>query len=65
MIAGLPPNGVDGGVGTTCTVTALEVVVAPSSSVATAVSVYVPIGTFVHDKEYGVVTSVPMSVVPL
>jgi hypothetical protein len=47
----------------TVIVRALDTVVAPALSRATAVSEYVPAGTFVHVLEYGeVVSAVSMSV---
>ena len=42
----------------------VEVMLAPLLSIATAVTVYVPAGTFVHVSAYGDVVSVAMSVVP-
>src|ERR1051326_5852685 len=49
---------------TTLSVIALEVVVAEASSVAFAVSEYLPTATLVQTKVYGAVVSVPRSVVP-
>ena len=52
---------IDGGTfAATVTCTSLEVVVAPSLSVATAVSVYEPAATLLHVTLYGLVVSVPI-----
>jgi hypothetical protein len=48
----------------TVTDTAAEVVVPPPLSVTRALSEYVPAGTFDHVKPYGLVVSLPISVVP-
>src|SRR5688572_8813313 len=50
--------------GLTVMVRAADVVVAPSSSVARAVSEYVPAGTLFQAMLYGLVVSLPISVVP-
>jgi hypothetical protein len=50
------------GRGCACTTAALEVVLPPSASCATAVSTYVPAAPGDHDTEYGAVVTREMSV---
>jgi hypothetical protein len=66
----VPPEGdvseTAGGVlALTVTVTEPELVAAPALSVATAFSEYDPAPTLFQEKEYGLLESVPSSVVPL